>query len=114
MNSPTTAEGRLVLHPALPSDAVLPEHLRGSREAIFHLLRRDPGPNGPVRPRPATLPAAILTRPACAPKQAPASSVRNAGWQGFLQEDQFEFLSMETRSAAVRSYASSGNRMAAS
>ena len=114
MNSPTTAEDRLVVRPTLPSDAELPENLRGSREAIFYLLRRDPGPNGPVRPRPATLPAAIHTRAACAPKQAPVSSVRSTGWQGFIQEDQFEFLSMETRSAAVRSYASSGNRMAAS
>ena len=103
MNSLTTAEGHLLLHPALPTGAELPAHLHGSRAAIFHLLRGVPAPTESVQPRSSTLPALIKAHPACAEKQAPPLSRRSTGWQVLFQEDHFDFHFGDARSAAMRS-----------
>lgn len=112
MNRPTTAERDLLAFSALPSDAVLPAHLRGSREAIFHLLRQASAPNEPPRARSDVLPGTIQPHSTIVRKQTLDSPARSTGLQGYLQEDQFEFLSADARGSVVRSFVASQNRMA--
>ncbi len=100
MTETANADGPLLLRPDMKSSTDLPEHLKGSRSAIFHLLRVRRAQQEMTR-RPAVSsapPAPARPKPRISRDQGTASdSARNPLWQGFFVEDQFEFLAAETR-----------------
>ncbi len=100
-----TAKSTIQPCPSPVVSAEVPTHLRGSRAALFHLLRQ---PHAVQNPKP---PAPPQARPA-AVKQIARPSPNNIELRAFIQEDQFEFLSVEARGEAVRSVATSRNRLA--
>lgn len=92
------ADGPLLLRPDMASGADLPEHLKGSRGAIFHLLRVGRAQKEMARrPAVSAVPPRPKPRPSHERMTTPASAARTLPSQGFFMEDQFEFLSTEAR-----------------
>ena len=102
MNSSMTALSNVPPYPAPLPGAVVPAQLRGTRAAIFHLLRTDEPPKEARRPCPPTPVVATQAPPVRARQQAPGLPVHSTGMRGFLYGDQFEFLSADIRGAASR------------
>lgn len=115
MNSSKTPESSLFPYPSAPScDAELPVHLRGSRDAIFHLLRGAPAANASGQTRSANPPVANLADSDRTRKPAATLPADRANVQDFFQEDQFVFHSAEARGVAVRNHTVGSKLMVAS
>lgn len=101
MGNSTDVEGREPSCPVGLPEPLVPAPLKGTRAAIFHLLRGVAPPNDAGEPAPPPV-VAVQAVEAPARKPAPASTHRINGIDEFIHGDQFEFLSGETRGAAVR------------
>lgn len=126
MTRQTTAEGALPRSPAPQPHAPVPQHLVGSRAAIFHLLRNAstleeavrqsrPAPSVPAPAPAAPVPAPVAAPPVPTvrmrpPAPAPGPSASDTGLQEFLCSDQFEFRSPDPRDASVRNMAVTRDR----
>lgn len=111
LNNPKTVKSDAPPYPAPLPVPVVPKHLRGTRAAIFHLLRTSQSQDDSTR---HNQPTAVVATEAPRPRvrQNVASQPdRDIGLQRFLYGDQFEFRSAEMESVmTVRNLAMTHNR----
>lgn len=113
MSKPDTAKSKAPSHSSITPAGPLPAHLRGSRDAIFHLLRQVTAAKVPGL-RSETGSASAYAHPVRSRTPAAVPLACGTALRGFLEEDQFEFTPAEVRRRAARSLAASLRRAVAS